>query len=629
MKPSNQNLIKEVLNRKFYKAWKIRTQRVTFLPGLVENVPKKFTELLPEVVDHDEYPILTTAYLEKLGKKTGMAVTKSINCGPCSRVGRETAPDDYCQECDEHFCSVCIQQHKAVAIFKNHRIKDSRTEKAKEKIITTEVEEVKETCDDHLDEVMRFICVDHQLLCCSICASLKHRQCKELVYIPELNTQQTNNQCLQTIKNLNNLQEEFKKARIETDKVQINLNEQKHKFEEALQKLHDDIIAILNKVVSRLKNELNTVYNSETEYLNSRTKLCDDTINSLKTLNDELDKTLKKGNDSKSFLLDKTITANELPDYHDLLKDIRTKNVNPLEFEFKHTSKLHELSAIMYNMGSLQITKRPLKTANLVNEVSAKHKGDSYSSCDITGAVELPNGKLVAADMYNESLKLFDTEYKVVAQYKLLTAPWDAAFIKDQQIIVTFPKERRLQYFTVDKSFKPGKKIGRYSNFYGVDYHEDKLFVTCPRDKPASVKILDMDGKILKQISTEPGQQSYFVDPLFIAVRYDGKMIYITDSACNTITGLEMKLNGKTVTHEEPKDNLFGGVTSLPDGSVYMCEFNSKKILHFSYDCRYIGDFTEITGEKNSPTNITYCPKQCRLVVFTQRSDKFRVYQLT
>ena len=627
MKPSRRNLIKEVLNRKFYKAWKVKTHRVTFLPELVEKDPKKFIEFLPEVVDHDEYPKLTTAYLEKLGKKTGIALTKNT-CGPCSRVGRETDPDAYCQECEEHFCSVCIQQHKVVAIFKNHTVKE-KNEMPKEMIFPIEVEEVKETCEDHPDEAMKFICVDHQLLCCSICATLKHRQCKELVYIPELDSQQTNQQCQDTMKSLNNLQEEFKKAKKETDKVQHTLNEQKHNFEKAVQKLYDDILNILNKVVAKLKNELNTVYDSETQYLGLRTKLCDDAINSMKLLHDDLNRTLKKGNDSKSFLLDKTVVANQIPNYHDLLQDIRTKNVNPLEFEFKNTSKLHALSAIIYNMGTLEITQRPLKTAKLVKEVSAKHKGDSYSICDITGAVELSNGKLVVADMYNESVKLFDTEYKVVAQYKLLTAPWDVALIKDNKIIVTFPKERRLQYYTVDNGFKPGKKIGRYSNFYGVDYHQDKIFVTCPRDKPASVKILDIDGKILKQISTEPGQQSYFVDPLFISVRYDGKMVYISDSACNTITGLEMKLNGKTVTHEEPKDNLFGGLATLPDGSVYLSEFNAKKILHFSYDCRYVGDFLEIKGEKNSPTTLAYCPKQSRLVVFTQRSANFRVYQLT
>ena len=627
MKPSRRNLIKEVLNRKFYKAWKVKTHRVTFLPELVEKDPKKFLEFLPEVVDHDEYPKLTTAYLEKLGKKTGIALTK-VTCGPCSRVGRETDPDAYCQECEENFCSVCIQQHKVVAIFKNHTVKEIN-EMPKEMIFPTEVEEVKETCEDHPNEVMKFICVDHQLLCCSICATLKHRQCKELVYIPELDSKQTNQQCLDTMKNLNNLQEEFKKAKKETNKVQNTLNEQKHNFEKAVQKLYDDILNILNKVVAKLKNELNTVYDSETQYLGLRTKLCDDAINSMKLIHDDLNRTLKKGNDSKSFLLDKTVVANQIPNYHDLLQDIRTKNVNPLEFEFKNTSKLHALSAIIYNMGSLEITQRPLKTAKLVKEVSAKHKGDSYSICDITGAVELSNGKLVVADMYNESVKLFDTEYKVVAQYKLLTAPWDVALIKDNKIIVTFPKERRLQYYTVDNGFKPGKKIGRYSNFYGVDYHQDKIFVTCPRDKPASVKILDIDGKILKQISTEPGQQSYFVDPLFISVRYDGKMVYISDSACNTITGLEMKLNGKTVTHEEPKDNLFGGLATLPDGSVYLSEFNGKKILHFSYDCRYVGDFLEIKGEKNSPTTLAYCPKKSRLVVFTQRSANFRVYQLT
>ena len=634
MKPSNRNLIKEVLNRKFYKAWKINTHRVTrrvrFLPDIVELAPKKALEFLPEVVDHDDYPKLTAAYLEKLGQKTGLESSKTVSCGPCWKVGRETEPDGYCQECDEHFCSVCIQQHKAVYMFKNHKIQN-RTEMPKEKISTIVVEEVeeKETCDEHPGEVMRFICVDHQLLCCSICATLKHRQCKELVYIPELDAKETSKQCLETMKNLDTIADSFKHVKRETDKVKHNLDELKSKFEEDLQKLHDEIIKILNKVVERLRNELCIVYDSEKQYLNLRTKMCDEAINQIKKTNDEIDKTLKKGNDSKSFLMDKKITMDHIPDYNSLLDDIRLKNVNPLEFEFKNSNNLHELAALMYSMGTLKIKKRPLKTATLLTEVSAKHKGDSYKGCDISGAVELPNGKLVVTDMYNESLKLFDTEYKVVAQYKLLTAPWDVASIKDQKIVVSFPKERRLQYFTANNSFQPGKKIGRYSSFYGVDYHQDKIFVTCPRDKPANVKILDMEGKILKQIGTQPGQNSYFVDPLFIAVRYDGRMIYISDSACNTITGLELKLNGKTVTHEEPKGNLFGGIAPLPDGSIYLCEYNGKKILNFSYDCRYIGDLTEITGEKNSPTSITYCPKQGRLVVFTQRYENFRVYQLT
>ena len=635
MKPSRRNLIKEVLNKKFYRAWKIQPhraqRRVRFLPDIVEPSNKALEALPPpEVVEHDDYPILTTAYLEKFGKKIGLAVSIPV-CGPCSRVGRETQPDGYCQQCEDHFCSVCIQHHKVTPVFRNHTFKP-KLEVPKEKVekINDKEKEVVETCEEHEGEIMRFICVDEKILCCSICATLKHRQCKELMYIPELDPKDTRRHCLDTKTKLDNIADDFRKVKRETSKVQEKLDSQKQEFEDALQKLYDEILKILNKVVERLKNELTTVYDSETDYLKLRTKMCDEAVNAIKKSNEEIDKTLKKGNDSKSFLLDKKLNVDHIPDYHSLLDDMRLKNVNPLEFQFKSTSKLPELAAAMHNMASLKIKRRPLKTATLLTEVSAKHKGDSYSCCDITGAVEMPNGRLVIADMYNESLKLMDTDYKVVAQYKLMTAPWDVCFIKEHQILVSFPKERRLQYFTVIGSFAPGQKIGRFSSFYGVDYHQDKIFVTCPRDKPAAnVQILDMDGKILKQISTQPGQQSYFVDPLFINVRFDGKMIYISDSACNTITGLELKLNGKTVTHEEPKGNLFGGITTLPDGSVCLCEFNGKKILKFSYDCKYLGDMIEISGEKNSPTNIVYCPKQCRLVVFTQRCPNFRVYQLT
>jgi 6-phosphogluconolactonase (cycloisomerase 2 family) len=238
--------------------------------------------------------------------------------------------------------------------------------------------------------------------------------------------------------------------------------------------------------------------------------------------------------------------------------------------------------------------------------------------------------------MYNENLKVADSNFHLVTQTKLSTEPWDLCAISDDQVIVSLPREKKLQYFTISSTIHPAKKIGsneltvKPSQFYGVAYHQDKLYVTCPKDDPPNIKILNMQGSQLQEIAatSQDQEQSLFNDPLYISVRHDGKMVYVSDSGNQTIVTVNLKKDGTNTQYPMPLANPPGGVTSLIDGDVFICGFKSNKIHVMNKHGQIQDEIVGSDGDLVSPQSIAFSTRSKFMIVTMQKSDMVKVFRV-
>ena len=563
------------------------------------------------------------------------SVATEIYCSPCSRDGQHHYAEGYCIDCAEYFCSACIKHHKNLKITKNHVLRD-RKAMPKYRPITesdNDDEVSMESCDIHSNELLRYYCKDHDEPCCSVCATLKHRQCKDILYIPDIKAKQTNKQSEGMIKHIKTLATQFEKVRDET-KHNIDLHDkQREDFQKTMQKVHEDILALINYLERVIAQDMCQVHEDEKSYLIRRAELCNDIITSLEISSCNLDIAIQNRVESKTFLQLKK-TTKQVKQLETQLETLKHKNADMLQFKLQLRDQVRDFIRQTDSLGTLEIMNRPTKSAAFLKEFKVTSASDPFQVCDITGCTVLEDGRIVLADMYNQSLKLFGTDAKLAAHSKLSAEPWDITAVSSDQVVITLPQEKKLQFFQIGKTqLNPKHKIGptltKSSQFYGVDFYQDKLYVTCPKDEPSCLKILDMQGKELNSISSGPRETNLFSDPLYITVSHNGKIVYISDSGNNTIVGIQLDGDSQVRTFSEPENKPMGGLVVQTDGNMYVCGFKTKTVMNLTRNCKFVSNLIGKESGLKKPQALCYIPMQHQLLVTMQQSDSVKVFHLS
>ena len=568
---------------------------------------------------------------EQPKKKTAKSMSTNVHCSPCNRDNMFHDAAGYCIECSEYFCETCIKHHRNLKITKNHTLQDRRQmPKVKNQIPD---EETIEICTDHPEELVRYFCMDHDIPTCGVCATLDHRVCRDVVYIPDIKCKETNKKCVTTIKLLNNLAYQFEKAQTDTQTNLQILDKMQTDYKQSLLKLHQDIVDLLRKLERDSVKNMDTLRECELGYLAARHETCQEAGNTLRLSATQLDNAKRNGIDNKVFLYMRK-TSKQIKFYESLLADIYRKNTNALQFKFKCDPKVRDFLKHTANIGQLAVLQRPIRTVTLFTQFKVNSRTDNLEVCDITSSCVMEDGRIVIADMNNESLKLFSNN-QLVTQSKLSSEPWDLCSVFQDQVIVSLPHEKKLQFLTIGSTIHPLKKIGhvaslKTSTYYGVAFCQDCLYVTCPKDEPPCVKILDMQGSELQQITAMSDEVSLLSDPRYITVSNDCKKIYVSDCGHNCIVTLEPTKDGaENTVYEVPDVNPPGGLSIQPEGDLYVCGFKTNTILRLSKEGEFQEDFIASDGGLLQPQSISYSATDRQLIVTMQKSNLVKVFQLT
>ncbi|VDI33771.1 Hypothetical predicted protein [Mytilus galloprovincialis] len=104
-------------------------------------------------------------------------------CMSCERfdINTKSEASSVCIDCSDALCATCTRCHKSSKLSSNHEIvpisdisKDGYALKS-----------FKNMCSEHKTKELELFCVDHDCPCCSICVSVKHRKCKNVLTIEE------------------------------------------------------------------------------------------------------------------------------------------------------------------------------------------------------------------------------------------------------------------------------------------------------------------------------------------------------------------------------------------------------------------------------------------------------------
>ncbi|XP_060565219.1 uncharacterized protein LOC132724383 [Ruditapes philippinarum] len=105
---------------------------------------------------------------------------KENDCEACLREDIKVEAIVYCYDCSEKLCEDCKRHHRKNKVLSNHKLIEINESKA---VDLSEFEYLANLskCSTHSTEDVKYLCKDHDQLCCNECAIVTHRKCEDMV----------------------------------------------------------------------------------------------------------------------------------------------------------------------------------------------------------------------------------------------------------------------------------------------------------------------------------------------------------------------------------------------------------------------------------------------------------------
>ena len=220
----------------------------------------------------------------------GSEVEKDILCAACKSDGDHKPAVKYCLDCNEPICQHCVDSHRRIKQIKGHTLVDHVTEdtlKLAEFLSTT----IK--CPKHSDKTIELQCKDHNVMCCLTCATVDHRNCRQVLEVSgqaastniDSITQDLINDLTSACGHMKKIVKQHENANAAvhdqvTDKIPGQLQDLRKRINHFLNELERRILA----ATETEKAKLTANANQEIERWSSQIKLAADASQLLKTV---------------------------------------------------------------------------------------------------------------------------------------------------------------------------------------------------------------------------------------------------------------------------------------------------------------------------------------------------------
>ncbi|XP_060574257.1 uncharacterized protein LOC132731974 [Ruditapes philippinarum] len=544
----------------------------------------------------------------------------NFKCCLCVKKNITKEADIYCVECQDYYCTPCTDFHKMFPAMSMHQFIDKSSFNTVS-LHTSLPSFPVEKCEVHKSKLLDMYCADHDDVACATCIAIKHRTCQHIHSIPdevddlckEIDADKTNIELIR-IKTKIEEAERAKKFLIK------ELNAQKEKATESIRQFRKELEVILDTL------EKTTLKTLEEKYKNGKGKL-EDEIKNLHRHIDELKLSSQKltksvGNKAQEYVAVKTsrkqiIEANEA-------EAESVTNSSDVKVEFIADSTIKDALKDFKTFGLISVSnteniREKMYVVKSKKQVNIKHQNDR-TSCHVLGSCFTDDGLLFLADYNNKTFKLIDLSSESIKdKLNLEASPYRICQISKNDFAVSL-NNQTIQFVTMDKELITTGQLNLDHVCNGLAYKDNKLFIS---DSNTALYIYDMNGIMLKKITTDKQGNAIFNDNKDISVSSDGKMIYVADYYKGLIV-LDIEGNYKTTITDPDFINLFGVCTDKR-GNIFVCGWGNSKIVQIN---------EKTTGKLGILGNVCHgfsCSfhlKHNRLAVTNGSSNTIEVYDL-
>lgn len=245
----------------------------------------------------------------------------------------------------------------------------------------------------------------------------------------------------------------------------------------------------------------------------------------------------------------------------------------------------------------------------------------------MTGSTFLPNGDLVVCAFNSRAVIVLDREFKEKSRLPMPHNVWGAAVFSETEIIVSLTEKKKLQIVEIVPTLKLKSSIKVGRKCFDVKTIDSKIFVVCTDDPGnGEVRVLDMDGNVIKQLGLNKDGTYVFKRPIHMASSLFQDKIYVSEIAndskkvaCMTVDGHGLRYFSYAII-KNPRGILLdenGNFLLCSNDTIYLVEADGNKHTAF---------LTKEDGLNEEPYALCYRKSDTSLVVTHQ--TKLLVFKL-
>lgn len=568
--------------------------------------------------------------------------TSNINvpfCGPClNEDNKKETASVYCLECAENLCTFCKNQHHRLKVTRNHCLVD---------VVEQETEGSKEHCSEHPGKTIDYFCEGHQCLCCPACLSASHSQCRDISLVSEaVKLVRCGLELHKSRQSLEALIQQYKELQTFNQRQISSLTQQQG---EALKNVqtHTDMAKIaIEKHYENACKEINRECNTIFESFEENGQRYETIIETLETAKESLQGKAGTTEDLK-MLINLKRAQSAIQTYGDYTK-IDGTDMKHVSIKFIVDASFQTMIWTMESLGRLEVKSRsaspeqttPLPCVNPKKKRAVPVGGHAVristdrTTCSITGAAFLEDGRLVLADYNNRCLKLFDQQCKFVCRQELTSRPQDLATISSTELATSMLDESAIQFFFAVEQLQLGRRVRTECQYLGLAGcpKTRHIFGTCSyKDGFGEIHIMGLNGQIVRAIGGTMNGVASLVRPTSIQVASGGKLLYVSDLGQNSVMCFNIDMATKTsrpvFTYSDRNLELRNGLALDGDGSLYVCSGNMT-IHQVSVSGAKVHEVLTDRDGLGLPNCLTYRPASNTLLVAEFKENSVKLYTL-
>lgn len=463
-------------------------------------------------------------------------------CGPCLLDGTNSQAVVQCFECSERFCENCRKFHqkmKSLARHKLYAIGDGKT-----CVEELEILRAITKCPEHQTENVRYICKDHDQLCCNECAIIKHRKCDHMVSIAD-------EIAITGIKN--------EKTRVEIDKIDEKLKEM-IEFE----KMHQSIVLasvkevdiklkkvkkIIDEEFNKMKEAVKVEVTEKTENILKKSRMQTENIGALRseveTCRGKLKAVFENGETVHLYLMERE-TKKDLVRLEEqmqrLARESSVMNVNVVENVSEgdlaktiascfHTEEKSCYGASFQNKDPVVVCERKLSVS----------RGSARACLWI-------ENNIVITLQENKQIQLYHVDNEKI-QFKnsknTTSEPWSVTEVDNSKFAVCYPRDNNIEIMGIfEGCIQTTQKLRTDIDIWDVSFDKTNSEII-GLSRAGKVNIYKLDGTLVRSLPFSRG----IIDALSFAysICFDvhTRILYISSHGLHKVLAVE--LNGMGV----------------------------------------------------------------------------------
>ncbi|XP_060593004.1 uncharacterized protein LOC132747601 [Ruditapes philippinarum] len=211
---------------------------------------------------------------------------RGVYCEPCLNDGNLIIAERFCIDCSEYLCEQCCKIHIKFKAFKHHVLQDndkmsldSRKSRAQDVCV--------EKCAKHPTKIVEYFCFSCDMLGCSACITVSHRQCENVDHIPDIAKNFHTSEEYKTV--LSELERKDKAIKNSKEKIQFKTNmyyDIKKRGKAELRRQRDEINTFFDHIEADMDRRMGYINKANKQYLKfatHTTDLINDDLSKIKT----------------------------------------------------------------------------------------------------------------------------------------------------------------------------------------------------------------------------------------------------------------------------------------------------------------------------------------------------------